>query len=67
MARHRAHFETLNETDNMIDANKEWDEIANFIDTIQDSTHEDDLFDVVKAWWRLYRDKLILKPANFTL
>jgi hypothetical protein len=43
----------------MIDANKEWDEIANFIDTIQDTTHEDDLFDVVKAKFPNALDEII--------
>lgn len=43
----------------MIDANKEWNEIANFIDTIQGATHEDDLFDAVKAKFPNALDEII--------
>lgn len=47
MARHRAHFETLNETDNMIEQ-KEYDAMVDFIEVNLLSIDPEEWFDLVK-------------------
>ncbi len=47
MARHRAHFETLNEADNMIEQ-KEYDAMVDFIEVNLLSIDPEEWFDLVK-------------------